>query len=241
MSPIDTLVPRLELRSFSVLERDVRLVANLDLSLAHGSFVALVGTNGSGKSSLIAGLAGLLETSGEVLLDGCLVRLDSPAQALRAGIALCPADRGVFPRLTVEENLAVGGYILPAVICRATVREQIERFPALVHHLNMKAGQLSGGERQQLSIARALMTNPRLLLLDEPSRGLSPAALSGLVSIFRSLTSDGTTVIVADQALDWLHKAVDRLLIIADGRLTADVNPGQGVPPDLTKVYFDLY
>jgi len=233
-------VARLCVRDLTVRRGDVRLLSNFDLDLDAGICVALVGANGSGKSTLVQALAGVLSATGVVELDGQRVRLGDPTQALGAGIALCPAGRGIFHRLTVAENLTVGGHILPKDVCRARVEEQLERFPDLAKRRALPAGQLSGGERQQLAVARALMVRPKLLLLDEPSRGLSPVATRILLTTARSVGDSGSTVLIVDQALDWLYKGVDRLLIMAEGRLTAELDPREPLEQSTAAAYFDL-
>ena len=231
---------KLCIRRLDVYRNGVRLLAGLDLDLQGGTCTALVGANGSGKSALIQALAGLLDTRGEITLDAQRIRPSDPKRALLAGIALCPADRGIFGRLTVEENIAVGGYTLPAATCRERVEEQFRRFPDIARRRNSPAGQLSGGERQQLAVARALMIKPKALLLDEPSRGLSPAATGILLDTLRRVADEGAAVLVVDQALDWLHRHVDRLLIMADGRFTADVDMKTQQVPEIASAYFDL-
>jgi branched-chain amino acid transport system ATP-binding protein len=231
---------RLSIRGLEVRRNGVRLLAGLDLELAGGACVALVGANGCGKSALVQALAGLLDARGEVRVDGERLALSDPRRALRMGIALCPADRGVFGRLTVEENVAVGGYTLPAGTCRERMEEQFLRFPDIARRRRAPAGQLSGGERQQLAIARALMVRPKVLLLDEPSRGLSPAATAILLDTIRRVADEGAAVLIVDQALDWLHRHIDRLLIMADGRFTADVDMKTQQVPEIASAYFDL-
>ncbi len=231
---------RLDVRQLTVYRDSVRRISNLSFALAPGTTAALVGANGSGKSALILALAGFNRSTGEVYLDGKPVNLCSPRCALHAGIALCPADRGIFYRLTVEENLAMGGYTLTRNVQRRRVQELLERFPNLACRRGVLGGQLSGGEQQQLAIARALMVKPRLLLLDEPSRGLSPSAVGILLSTIHELAGEGMTVLLVDQALDWLHDRVDRLLIIADGRLIADSDTNESSMDDLAEAYFDL-
>lgn len=237
---IDSDIIRLELRRFAAYRRGIRRVSDLNMVLHAGTCVALVGANGSGKSSLVKALAGVLPSEGEVQVDGKPINLSHPAYALHAGIALCPVDRGIFHRLTVEENLSVGGYTLPRRVKTRRMREQLVRFPNLKHRRGVLGGQLSGGERQQLAIARALMVKPRLLLLDQPSRGLSPGAISILLDIVHALAIEGVTVLLVDQALDWLYNHVDRLLIIADGRLIADSNTNKSSIEEFAEAYFDL-
>jgi ABC-type branched-subunit amino acid transport system ATPase component len=216
------------------------VIEGLDLRVDAGTTIGLVGANGSGKTTLVEALAGLIPASGDVRLGGSQVDLRDPRRAIAHGIALCPAHRGIFSRMTVRENLLVGGFTVDAARVGERLTAQLARFPALVPRRDLPAGQLSGGERQQLAIARALMTEPRLLLLDEPSRGLSPAVIDGLLKLIHELAGAGMVVLVADQAVDWLYGRVERLLILANGRLIADSVESTASIEEVTSRYFDL-
>ncbi len=233
-------VPRLELRGLAVRRGELPVIHGLDLELEASSNAALVGSNGSGKTTLLEALVGLLPAAGEIYLDGSRVDLTDPSRALRQGIAMCPAHRGIFYRMTVEENLLVGGNTLRGEVLRSRVQKQLERFPGLANRRRVRAGQLSGGERQQLAIARALMIEPRLLLLDEPSRGLSPVAIGDLLDTVDLLAREGMTVLVVDQAVDWLYDRIRRLLVLTNGKLIADSASEGSSIGDLAKTYFDL-
>ena len=214
--------------------------SDLSVSLAAGTIAGLVGTNGAGKTTLVEALAGLIPSSGEVYLEGRAVKPSSPRRALQAGIALCPSHRGIFYRMTVLENLLVGGYSIPRRSLHERVQEQLDRFPALAARRDLRAGQLSGGESQQLAIARALMVRPRILLLDEPSRGLSPAAIETVLAVAGDLARTGVAVLIADQVVDWLHERVARLLILANGRLIGDSAVSGNSFEEIVSRYFDL-
>jgi branched-chain amino acid transport system ATP-binding protein len=230
----------LELRHLRVKRGDLTVIDDLSVSLAAGATAGLVGTNGAGKTTLVEALAGLIPSSGEIYLDGRPVKLASPRRALQSGIALCPSHRGIFYRMTVLENLLVGGYSMGRKSLRERVQEQLDRFPALAARRDLKAGQLSGGESQQLAIARALMVRPRLLLLDEPSRGLSPAAIESVLAVIGDLVRTGVAVLIVDQAVDWLYGRVARLLILANGRLIGDSAESDRSFEEIASKYFDL-
>lgn len=240
VTPRSATAPALELRHLRVTRGGLTIIDDLSASLAVGATVGLVGANGAGKTTLVEALSGLLPSSGEVYLDGHLVQLGSPRHALAAGIALCPSHRGIFSRMTVEENLFVGGHTVGRAMLRERVRQQLDLFPALAARRSLKAGQLSGGESQQLAIARALMVRPRILLLDEPSRGLSPAAIEGLLAVIGDLVGMGVAVLIVDQAVDWLHRRVARLLILAHGRLIGDSSDSESPFEEIASKYFDL-
>jgi len=229
-----------ELNGFTVRRGELTVIDGLDLWLESGTTIGLVGANGSGKTSLVEALAGLIPSTGEIRLGGAPVELRNPRRALDHGIALCPAHRGIFARMTVRENLLVGGFTVAKSRLGERVAAQLERFPGLVPRLDLPAGQLSGGERQQLAIARALMAAPRLLLLDEPSRGLSPAVIDSLLRLIDELAGTGMVVLVADQAVDWLYGRVERLLILSNGKLIADSLEGTTSIEEIASRYFDL-
>lgn len=237
---VSQMIPRLEARELSVFRDGVRLIAGLNLSIQPGTLVGLVGANGSGKSALLRGLSGILTVRGTLCVDGRDVRIANPLQALNHKIALCPAEGQVFPRLTVTETLLVGGHTLDAKSRQSRSEFLLERFPELAVRKSIAAGQLSGGERQQLAVAYALMTTPRMLLLDEPSRGLSPGALDIVVTVLKEQAQAGMAVLIADQAADWLWPHVDRLLVMADARITADIDPRRQSVDDVSSIYFDL-
>jgi branched-chain amino acid transport system ATP-binding protein len=134
----------------------------------------------------------------------------------------------------------VGGHLLPRLERRTRAAELLARFHDLGRRQATPAGQLSGGERQQLAIARALMIQPKVILLDEPSRGLSPASLTGLLDILQEEAKRGTIALVVDQALDWLEGRVDRLVVMADGRIGADMLPSDAAAGKAAAAYFDL-
>lgn len=232
--------PALELRHLRVKRGGLTVIDGLSVVLPAGTATGLVGTNGAGKTTLVEALAGLIPSSGEIHLDGKPVKLASPLRALRAGVALCPSHRGIFYRMTVLENLLMGGYSTSRKSLRERVQEQLDRFPALATRRDLKAGQLSGGESQQLAIARALMVRPRILLLDEPSRGLSPAAIETVLVVINDLVRTGVAVLIVDQAVDWLYGRVARLLIMANGRLIGDTAGSDRSFDEIAAEYFDL-
>jgi branched-chain amino acid transport system ATP-binding protein len=236
----ESLPPRVSAKGLSVFHSALEAVRAMDVDIAAGTTVGLVGSNGSGKTTLLSALAGRIPFRGDLRLDGQPVRFGSPRDALARGICMCPANRGIFFRMTVHENLLLGGYTLPPREAAGRVEELLDRFPALRSRLNVVAGQLSGGERQQVALARAFVSRPGVVLLDEPSRGLSPAATALLLDTVREMARDGITIIIADQAIDWLHQKIDRLLVVANGRLVGDSAVSTDTFEELCAKYFDL-
>jgi branched-chain amino acid transport system ATP-binding protein len=190
----------LEIRGLRVAYGGIAAVKGIDVEVAAGELVCLIGANGAGKTSTLKAIAGALPwAGGRVLLEGRETAGLPPHRLVRLGLALVPEGRGIFARLTVSENLSMGAY------CRrdAGVRNDIERvytlFPRLRDRRQQVAGTLSGGEQQMLAIGRALMSRPKLLLLDEPSMGLAPMAAQAVFATIREIASEGVTVLLVEQ------------------------------------------
>lgn len=215
-------------------------VKSLDLHVDEGEFVALVGHNGVGKSSTVKAIAGVVRpTSGEITFEGQSLVGKNPGAILRCGIAVVPEGRRIFTRLTVKENLIVGGTIRSD---RGGVHrscdEMMERFPILGKYSSRMAGLLSGGEQQQLAIARALMSNPRLLLLDEPSLGLAPQIVEQVFDLMGELKRQGTSILLVEQNAVQAIRASDRYYIMRTGGVIESEAAG-GVNADATRIEAD--
>ena len=196
-------------------------VVDLSLNVAAGEIVGLIGPNGAGKSTTLNTIAGLLRpTDGAIRFEGESILGLAPEQIVDAGLALVPEGRQIFGTLTVEENLTVG---LSAPRRRAASREDIERvtelFPVLQRYYTSTADSLSGGEQQQLAIARSLLTDPRLLLLDEPSLGLAPQLVDLVFELLVSLRSRGVTILLVEQKAVKTIELADRTYILRTGSL----------------------
>ncbi len=222
----------LQLQHLQVSYGGIRAVRDVSLQVAEGELVALIGANGAGKSSTLKAVAGLLapaalgrDSASAVLLNGEPVA-GLPAHVLAArGLALVPEGRGVFGQLTVEENLAMGAYLRSA---DATQREAIaadlddiyRRFPRLLERARQSAGTLSGGEQQMLAMGRALMARPRLLLLDEPSMGLSPKVAQQILELVQSVVASGVTVLLVEQNAHAALAIARRAYVMESGQIT---------------------
>lgn len=193
------------------------------LHVGSGEVVGLIGPNGAGKTTLLGSIAGLLTpTSGTVTLEGDDITGRSPEKLLRSGLALVPEHRRIFVDLTVEENLKIGGVTVSGSDRAELLDEMAERFPALGDRLTTAAGYLSGGEAQQLAIARALMSKPRLLMMDEPSLGLAPVLVNVVFELIESLRSAGTTLLVVEQNATRMLEVADRAYVLRSGQVVAE-------------------
>ena len=202
----------LALEALQVSYGGIRAVKGVDLHVDAGELVCLIGANGAGKTTTLRAITGLVRPSaGRVLLDGRDIAGSRVHEIARLGLALVPEGRGVFPQLSIEENLAMGAY---ARSDAAGVAADIERayalFPRLKERRRQTAGTLSGGEQQMLAISRALMSRPRLLLLDEPSMGLAPLMVEKIFDVVRAISAEGVTLLLVEQnarlALEVSHR-----------------------------------
>jgi len=190
----------LEVIGLEVRYGGIRAVKGIDLAVEEGELVCLIGANGAGKSTTLRAICGLLPLhSGTVRYqDGDLAGV--PAFRLpRRGLVMVPEGRGIFPQLTVEENLAMGAFVHSDARVKSDMERQFEIFPRLRERRGQTAGTLSGGEQQMLAIARALMARPKLLLLDEPSMGLAPLLVARIFEIVREIASHGVTILLVEQ------------------------------------------
>jgi branched-chain amino acid transport system ATP-binding protein len=176
----------------------IRVLHGVDLDVADGAVTAVVGPNGAGKTTLLRAVSGLVPCTGEIALNGA-PRPPSPAAIVAAGVAHVAEGRALFPHMTVRENLELGAWCLARRARGARLDEMLATFPRLAERRGQLAGSLSGGEQQMLAIARALMSRPRLLLLDEPSLGLAPRMVDDVLRMVAALPSAGVTVLLVEQ------------------------------------------
>ncbi|HEX2785002.1 MAG TPA: ABC transporter ATP-binding protein [Ilumatobacteraceae bacterium] len=199
----------------------VQVLRGVDLHVDEAEVVVLLGANGAGKTTTIRAICQMVDTKGSVTLGGAELVGTRPEKMAGLGIAHVPQGRGTFPELTVDENLQVGAFVRKD---RAHVRGDIERsymlFPRLGERRTQLAGSLSGGEQQMLAVARALMSRPRLLLLDEPSLGLAPLIIQGLFARFNELNrEEGVTMLIVEQNANLALDIADRAYVLEAGRI----------------------
>ncbi|MFQ5774626.1 MAG: ABC transporter ATP-binding protein [Kiloniellaceae bacterium] len=205
----------------------IEAVRGVSLAVREGEFIALIGANGAGKTTTLFTIAGVLKPRrGAISFRGESIVGLPPEAIVRKGIAMVPEDREIFPALTVEENLRLGAYVRgDRVEYRRDVDEMIGLFPILGERFTQPAGTLSGGEQQQLALARALMSHPKLLVLDEPSLGLAPALVDHVFELVTRLHRGGMTILLVEQNVTQTLEVVDRAYLLKMGRVEAEGTP----------------
>jgi branched-chain amino acid transport system ATP-binding protein len=228
----------LEVRDLDVRHGLLQAVRGVSLSLEAGETLALVGANGAGKSTLLRAIAGAPPppAGGAIVFDGTDVTRKHAHERVRDGIALVPEGRLLFPSLTVEENLLVASRPGPWNVAKV-----IDAFPMLAERRRHRAATLSGGERQATAIGRALMSNPRLLLLDEVSLGLAPVAVEDVYRSLRTVIESGTTVLLVEQDLTRALETAQRVVCMLEGRVVLEGAAGDLTREQITDAYFGLH
>ena len=210
----------LELRDLEVRYGGIRAVKGIALEVAEGELVCLIGANGAGKSTTLKAICGLAPVhAGSVRYDGDEISRARVHELPRRGLVLVPEGRGIFPQLTVQENLAIGAYAHGGGSLEQ-MAEQYASFPRLKERRRQIAGTLSGGEQQMLAIARALMTRPRMLLLDEPSMGLAPLMVAKIFDIVREISQRGVTILLVEQNARLALEVASRGYVMESGAIT---------------------
>jgi branched-chain amino acid transport system ATP-binding protein len=218
---------------------DFQALFGVSVNVDEGETVAVIGANGAGKSTLLDSIAGLLRPSaGDVRFDGTSVSALAPNARTRLGISLVPEGRRVFPSLSVTENLLVGSY--PKRPGPWSVERVFSLFPFLAERARSRGWMLSGGEQQALAIGRALMANPRLLLLDEVSLGLAPVAVKRLYEALPSIMAEGTTLVLVEQDIGQALKVAGRIYCLLEGRVSLHGRPDDFTRERIVEAYFGM-
>ena len=216
----------LEVRQLSARYGRVEALHDISLSVADGEFVAVLGPNGAGKTTLMRAIMGLVANSGDVSFRGAALPRQSPDTCAARGVVLVPEGRGIFAPMTVAENLELGAYLLndSAEFERRQARV-FSLFPRMRERLGQVAGSLSGGEQQMLAVGRALMADPKILLLDEPSLGLAPKVIDEILSTLALLNKEGLTIVLVEQKAPLALRLSNRAYLLSVGRLIAEIDP----------------
>jgi branched-chain amino acid transport system ATP-binding protein len=219
----------LAVNNLSVRYGAITAIRDISLTVEEGELVALIGVNGAGKTTSLCAIAGALKPhEGSVVFEGEAIQGRSPEYITRRGIALVPEGRDIFPSLSVAENLRLGAFVRrDRAEFQRDAAEMVEMFPILGKRFRQAGGTLSGGEQQQLAIARALMSHPKLLMLDEPSLGLSPVLVDQIFALIARLHEQGTTILLVEQNVERTLDIVDRAYLLATGSVKAEGSPAR--------------
>ena len=212
--------PLLKVQQLSVHYGGIQAVRSLSFTLNEGEQGTLIGANGAGKSSTVRAIAGLEPFSGEIWFNGQAVAKQKPEQLLRDGLVMVPEGRGIFTRMTVMENLQMGAWLRrdPQAITRE-IDDIFSRFPRLEARQHQLAGLLSGGEQQLLALNRALLSQPRLLILDEPSMGLAPVMIENIFNVIATLRAQGVTLLLIEQNARLALEVTDKAWVMDSGSI----------------------
>jgi branched-chain amino acid transport system ATP-binding protein len=211
----------LEIKNIHTYYGNIHALKGISLTVKKGEVVTLIGSNGAGKTTTLRTIQGLLRPrQGTVLFEGKALESLSTEAIVRLGISQSPEGRLIFPRMTVQENLEMGAYLRTDTLgIKSDTEKVLNLFPRLRERISQKGGTLSGGEQQMLAIARALMSRPRLLLLDEPSMGLAPMLVSQIFAIVRDINAQGTTILLVEQNARMALSVAHRGYVIQTGQV----------------------
>ena len=211
----------LKIKNLNVSYGSIKAIRNIDIDINSGETVCLIGSNGAGKSSLLNAISMLITYEGTIVFKEKEIKQYTSTQLVKSGLVMVPEGRRIFSKLTVIENLEMGGFVLKDKSKRmAMIEKYLNMFPILSERKNQLAGNMSGGEQQMLAMARALMSSPSLLLLDEPTMGLSPVMVLKLFEIIKKISEDGTTILLVEQNAKIAIKLCDRGYVMNNGEIT---------------------
>ncbi len=229
----------LSVKDLSVSYGAIRAVRSISFEIKAGEIVTLIGANGAGKSTVLNTLSGLIKPdAGSIVFSGENIAGVKPHKIVEAGLALCPEGRRVFSRMSVAENLEMGGYTHSDEENAETRELVYEHFPRLRERRRQMAGTLSGGEQQMLAMGRALMSRPKLLMLDEPSMGLAPLLIEEIFSIIKTLGAAGTTILLVEQNANMALQVANRAYVLEIGKVVK-IGTGEALlhDDDVRKAY----
>lgn len=232
----------LRVKNIDVYYKDFQALWNVSLEVKEGKILSIIGSNGSGKSTLLNTISGLLRLSrGTIEFNGEKINGLAPHEIVSRGISLVPEGRRIFPRLTTYENLVIGSYPLKSRSTKNQVIAKLyEVFPILKTRQNQKARFLSGGEQQILAIARALMSNPTLILCDEISLGLAPLIIKEIYSQLRRINQEGNSIVLVEQDIKRSLKMASQAYILLGGRVGLEGDPSFFTEDEVKKAYFGI-
>ena len=226
----------LEVKDINVYYGSIHAIKGISFDVNEGEIISLIGANGAGKTTVLHTISGLLtSTSGQItFMDHNLMKIPVH-KMVTLGLAHVPEGRHVFTRMTVKENLEMGGYCLPREEIEPLMEEVYSHFPRLKERESQIAGTLSGGEQQMLAMGRALMSKPKLLMLDEPSMGLSPILVDEIFSIIRSLNEAGTTILLVEQNARMALSIADRGYVLETGKIVLSADADELLHNDMVR------
>ncbi|MBQ8159957.1 MAG: ABC transporter ATP-binding protein [Clostridia bacterium] len=211
----------LKVENLNVFYGAIHAIKGISLEVYEDEIVTLIGANGAGKSTTLNTIAGLLKPkSGSVTFKGKAIQGMASSKIVPLGLSLCPEGRRIFQQMTVRENLEMGGYTRDSAEIGTSLEEMFERFPRLREREKQIAGTLSGGEQQMLAMARALMSRPRVLMLDEPSMGLAPILVEQIFAIIEELHASGVTILLVEQNAQMALSVADRAYVLETGSIS---------------------
>lgn len=232
--------PLLNVTNLNVFYGDAQALWDVSFKVHEGEVFSIIGSNGAGKSTILKALSGLMRpSSGQIEFLGSRIDGKSPMEMVDIGISLVPEGRGLFSTLTVMENLELGAFTKRArPLMQKTLEQMANVFPIIRTRPNQLAGKMSGGEQQMVAIARALMSKPKLLMLDEPSLGLAPIIVKGMFEIIAILKEQGATILLVEQNIHQALRIADHACVIKTGRITM-IGTGQELlaDPEIHKAY----
>ena len=237
--PTSAAEPLLEVKGLSAGYGKIGVLEGIDFRIDAGEIVALLGPNGAGKSTLLKAISGLLPRSGTIRFAGQDISRAGPGDTVRAGLVHVVEGHRVFTQLNVIDNLMLAGYGLPRARLSTQVEEALSFFPEIAEKRNDRAVTLSGGQQQMLAVAQGLVRRPRLLMLDEPSAGLSPVLVDRVLAAAARLRESGTAVLLVEQLIEKALKLADRVYALARGSIVLEARADEAdLPNRLERAYF---